>query len=535
MSGSRFLVPEYQREYAWGLTEIREFWKDLQGAVSNSEYFLGLLIFTKEDGARFVVDGQQRLLTLTLLARALQTSAERLGRRALAERIESMMLFALDYSTDKSGPRITLTDKHDDATLRALLGIEEKSDKEADPLAVIDEASETEFDEEASVSQKMVASFDFLEKQLAIDLSKNDAFTRIGEWAEFIIDKLYFAVFVHPDKNAAYKVFEVVNTRGRQLTTAELVKSYVLSRSEEGKRAERFEQWVWISDAFRLAGFQGQFAQYVRHVVTKHHGYVLPRDLYEFISKNYLDDDGAARLVRQLEADLSLYLQIMDPTVPGPAGVEETGVYSALGHLDLRSIRPMLLAIHGTDDPESGAQELLKLAVKRVVVGNFGTGNIERRFSAAAKLTNDRSDWREGLGSLKDLEPPKDEFKAKLASRSFNKGVLFYLRSAIQQGSVTPETEGSLHFIRTRNAAEWSSMTEDAFKAIGSTIGNTFIAKADRRPKGSSTPKGFRELLLPLAVEAEDLTINDLGNFGATDIKRVGERLAAAGADLWYS
>jgi len=534
LSGSRFQVPEYQREYAWGLTEVREFWRDLQGAVADPEYFLGLLIFTKDDEARFVVDGQQRLITLTLLSRAIQLAAESLGRRALAERIESMMLFALDYSTDVSGPRIVLTDRHDNATLKTLLGSEVQPKSKSSSSDTDSEDLDSDFDEEASVSEKMVASFDYLLRELAIDLAAHDPFARIGQWAEFVLDKLYFAVFVHPSKSAAYKVFEVVNTRGRQLTTAELVKSYVLSRSSELNRASRFDRWVLISDAFRTTGYQSQFAQYIRHVVTKHHGYVLPRDLYEFVSKAYQDDSGVSNLVGQLESDLPLYLQMMDPTLAGPASPEELGVFSAMNLLDLRGVRPLLLATHDTDDAPTGAQELLKLAVKRVVVGNFGTGSIERLFSEAAKLTHKGADWRVGLASLSELEPQKSEFRRKLASRSYNKSVLFYLRSAIQQSSVIPELKGSLHFIRIRNASDWSSMTDDEFKAIGSIIGNTFIATLDRRPKGSSTPSGFETLLLPFAVEREDLSAEELGSFGAPDLKRISSRLASAGANLWY-
>lgn len=76
-SGSTFVVPPYQREYAWGTEQVKEFWGDLQGAVESEEYFLGLIILTEEDERRHIVDGQQRLLTLTLLANALSLDPPR--------------------------------------------------------------------------------------------------------------------------------------------------------------------------------------------------------------------------------------------------------------------------------------------------------------------------------------------------------------------------------------------------------------------------------------------------------------------------
>ena len=55
-SGSTFVVPPYQREYAWGDEEVNEFWLDLRQAVGQQEYFLGLVIVTEEGERRHLVD-----------------------------------------------------------------------------------------------------------------------------------------------------------------------------------------------------------------------------------------------------------------------------------------------------------------------------------------------------------------------------------------------------------------------------------------------------------------------------------------------
>ncbi|GMA91942.1 DUF262 domain-containing protein [Homoserinibacter gongjuensis] len=534
-SNARFTVPEYQREYAWTTTEVSEFWSDVKGSLNEDSYFLGLLIFTKEDGRSFVVDGQQRLLTLTLMADALRRAARSLGRRALTERLESTFLYAMNYDSEEVEPRLKLTDRAGDRTLRDAL----ESGNDVSTIVVPDELSDSEEDAAASVSDRILATQRYLYAQLMKDLADYDSFKRLGQWSEFLLEKLIFAVFVHPDRNAAYKVFEVVNARGRELTTADLIKSYVLSESTQEYRDTNYVRWLKLTEAFRNGGHESQFVQFIRHVVTLHHGFVLPSNLYKFISTNYKKAEGVELLLDQLESQQAVYEQIMDPTSAGPLSDRLLGVVSAFDLLGLRGVRPMLMAIARSAEADTGGIELLRLVVKRVVVGNFGTGNIERRFSNAAHAVwRENGEWRAGLETLADLEPERAEFEAKLRDRSFNKDVLLFLRSSISQQTVTPSLDSYLYQVRPRIAGPWPGFGDEEFKVVGSTLGNSFLSTEGRRPKGSSTPVGFVSLLWPTAAPAEPLaalSTDELAEWDANRARAIGSTLAHRGADLWYA
>ena len=79
---TNFLIPDYQRPYAWGETECMTLWEDLflfsfpesdyeEFDSDNDEYFLGPIVtFKNEEGKMEIIDGQQRLTTLMLLLRA---------------------------------------------------------------------------------------------------------------------------------------------------------------------------------------------------------------------------------------------------------------------------------------------------------------------------------------------------------------------------------------------------------------------------------------------------------------------------------
>ena len=117
-ASSVFQVPPYQREYSWTNDEVREFFGDIQGALDQDSYFLGLIIITEEQKRRQVVDGQQRIVTLSLLVAALFHEATKRGREALADRIKADFLRSINYATDQTDPRVVLSDPNDNETLQ---------------------------------------------------------------------------------------------------------------------------------------------------------------------------------------------------------------------------------------------------------------------------------------------------------------------------------------------------------------------------------------------------------------------------------
>jgi len=524
LSSNTFVVPPYQREYAWEADEVREFWDDLRGGLEDGSYFLGLLILTDEDNRKHVVDGQQRLLTITLLAACLYHEAVRSGRSALADRIQADFLTSIDYETDQMEPRVRLTDSVDDAALQSIVAhadLEQLTFGSADGLP-----------------NKLHQAARQLQELLRTDLSA-DPFKRLGLWTDFLTNKVYLAVFVHPNPASAYRVFEVINTRGRELTTADLLKNYVLNQTSAADRAGRYDAWQSIARPLQQNG-PSTLVQFIRHIVTLHAGHVLPRDLFDFLAER--DRRGKERrppsvteLMDALESRLPLYLQMLDPTVDGPANDDWLGIFSALQDLNVITVRPLLMAISDTADATEGMRRLLQLVVRRIVVGNLGTGNVERRFGEAARRVVEKSGWREALAGLGDLNPTPEEFVEQLRKRSYNKGALTFLRRSIVQASITPDGSGYLHLIRPRQANEWIGFPEDDFTYWGSTLGNSFLAKVERRPKGANTFQGFKMNLLADAEPGEDVdALADLAAWSTEAVEARGRDLANHASTVWY-
>ncbi|MGM4956591.1 DUF262 domain-containing protein [Bradyrhizobium barranii] len=522
LSGSIFEVPQFQREYSWEEDEVEEFWNDLSNGLDSDSYFLGLVILTEEVGRKHVVDGQQRLITLSLLANAIYFEAHARGRIALADRIRADFLKSIDYDSDETNPRVVLSDESDNKTFQAILESGEVSDQEGD---------------EGSVSRRLAQSYNFLKTKLQEDLT-SDPFKRLGKWTEFLTHRVYFAVFIHPDPTSAYQVYEVINTRGKELTTADLLKNYILSQTPPPQRRSRYREWQRISGQFSQES-SSTFVQYIRHSVTVQSGHILPKDLFGFLA-NRVRHQGKKpptpdELVRLLKRYLPIYLQMVDPTSAGPADLEALKVFSALNALSVIAVRPILLAIASTKDPLKGMEYVLRLVVRRIVVGNLGTGNVERRFGEAARKVYEAKTWTVLVDDLKDLNPSKEDFVNQVERRSFNKGVLGFLRRSVLAETITPDEFGVLHFVRPRSSAEWDGMSEEDGAFWGATIGNTFVSDLERRPKGAADWEGFKQHMLPHAVPTEwRARLKRIEDWDAAAVEALGKELARSAGKIWY-
>ncbi|MCY4004161.1 MAG: DUF262 domain-containing protein [Rhodospirillales bacterium] len=523
-SSSTFEVPQFQREYSWQEHEVEEFWSDLSGGIDSTSYFLGLVILTAEGDRKLVVDGQQRIVTLTLLANALYHEATKRKRHALAERIQSDFLRSINYATDETDPRVILSDNTDNSTIQHIL--------ETGQAPIL-------CDDVDTISARLAASYRQIQSKLTESL-RPDPFKLLGTWTDFITNRLYFAVFVHPDASSAYQVFEVINTRGRELTTADLLKNYVLSQTGPEYREDAYRRWQNISGNFPPEGSGNTFVQYIRHVVTVHSGHILPKDLFGFLAMRNehpgREPPNPSLLLSLLEDNLSAYLQMIDPSLSGPATREHLPFYSAFNSLGVITVRPILLALGGIARANDGLDFLLRLVVRRMVVGNLGTGNVERRLSEAAHTIKYNGDWTSLEDDLKDLNPDRTEYVEQLRKRSFNKRLLTFIRRSIVQSSITPEQEGTLHFVWPKNSPNGWLIEEEAGSYWAATIGNTFLSSLSRRPSEASTGWSmFKETMFASACTGEQVDrLSGFDDWNVSTIETVGKKLANEAGDIWY-
>ncbi len=505
-SSSRFTIPIYQREYAWSENEYQALWEDLRGGLADDGYFLGLIILTQDAaGTKEVVDGQQRILSISLLAAALRDRSYADGRTVLASEIERDFLKTLDLDNDAQVPRVSFSDSDDAAAFNSII------------------------DGTLSEDQKhpMAAAYRYFLAELDDDLGQ-DGFKRLGAWTRFLQEGLYFAVFTHPDSSSAYTVFEVVNTRGRNLADGDLLKNSLLRITPDSERRDVYTRWSRLAAQFDDY-HENSFVQFIRHVAMLDRGYILPKELHRRVTRG-ADADLLPSLLDELERHLDFYLQILDPSLGGPASDDSSRAFSGFNVLGVSAVRPLLLALG--PDAEDDFQKALKVTLQIASAGSLGGVNLERRFSEAATSAASGRGW---LAALTQVAPTREEFVTFLPRRKLRKAVLQLLHRSILQATALPLEVGHLQMIRPPVAPEWEEFADEEFTEAGMTLGNAVLTEKARRPKDCLTWDAVKEALLPAALDPEQVSpLLPLEVWTVGEVRSHGARLAEMAADVWY-
>jgi uncharacterized protein with ParB-like and HNH nuclease domain len=236
---SFYQVPDYQRPYSWGDDEIEKLWEDIYSAFSNKEkvYFLGPLILAPTlDGELEIVDGQQRLTTLTILFCVLRDIYfEHLKDNVLKRKIKNairglvedkyrLRLITQAYYQDKFEKEILEQVKFPNFPLKR----EEK------------EKPEYRFMNAASIFKAKLEGLGRIEQIQAL--------------ANYIFERVVMITILCSDRIKAVGLFQVINTRGLELSNVDLIKSYLYSRLKSEKIKQFNFTWSSIEELSQEMG-----------------------------------------------------------------------------------------------------------------------------------------------------------------------------------------------------------------------------------------------------------------------------------------
>ena len=227
LANTKYHLDYYQREYSWQTKQIIELLDDLSRNFLESytendsladihrytHYFLGSIIVSHSEGQRYIVDGQQRLTTLTLLLIRIYHSLE---EGSLKSQVEQC-IYSLSGGTE--GFNLDVPEWRD--ILESLYKNEP-----------FDESNRSE-----SV-RNISACYEDIEDYFEI---QDEALSCFAYW---LIENVYLVEIAAFDSRDAYTIFETVNDRGLSLTPADILRGYLLSNIEEVDHRDRVSK-VW--------------------------------------------------------------------------------------------------------------------------------------------------------------------------------------------------------------------------------------------------------------------------------------------------
>jgi Protein of unknown function DUF262 len=282
LNGPRqFVVPYFQRGYSWRRRQWNTLFDDileLYELHSSGSHFLGSMVLLDD----MVIDGQQRLVTLSLFLAAIRDMA-RQSDPAFAEHLHTR------YLTDRGEdgveyPKVTPTNQD-----RAAFATVIKTGKEPDPSPIRD-------------------AYRTFREALQEQLDKGLDLERL---VNIVVSQLSFVAITLDADDNPYRIFESLNAKGMPLTQGDLLRNYFFMRLPAAEH-ERWYTTVWSPMQSRLGE---RFDDYMRDFVLKEGQAVRPDEVYQEWRKRLgpLDEDGIRDVLRDLAAWSLEYDQVLHP------------------------------------------------------------------------------------------------------------------------------------------------------------------------------------------------------------------------------
>ena len=241
LNEQKYTVDYFQREYSWGEKHIEELVTDLTSTFINeynpgdkreqgenyNNYYLGPFVVSSKDGKRSIIDGQQRLTSITLFLIYLHNLQKELG---YIEKIEPMIFSELRGSKSFN---ITVEDRI--TCLEALFNNGNYIPSEND-----DESTKNMSER----YQDIAGSFP--------EEIKNESFPFFIDWLKYNV--IMVEILAYSDENA-YTIFETMNDRGLNLTPSEMLKGFILSRFDHADKRQKAND-LWKKAMIDLKSFE---------------------------------------------------------------------------------------------------------------------------------------------------------------------------------------------------------------------------------------------------------------------------------------
>jgi uncharacterized protein with ParB-like and HNH nuclease domain len=303
-----YRIPRFQRPYSWDRTNIEEFWND---AVVESEvhYFIGNFVVYDDKTAMGVVDGQQRLTTITLLLCVLRNAFQKEGFSNLAKGIHGLI-----ERTDISDQRFYVLQ-----TETSYPYFQEHIQKFGGKPGVPVDAGPEE--------QLLKQAFEYFQNNVnevvsgikgLSNLSDAKKKARLQEELSRIRDKilslkLIFTALDNDDD--AYIIFETLNTRGKDLTLSDLVKSHLarlLKPTNNGVDLAK-DKWNKIHNIFEASQADLSVSTFIHHFWLSRYEYITEKNLFKALRKR-IKKDEAGFFLDDLVKESEIYRYINEPS-----------------------------------------------------------------------------------------------------------------------------------------------------------------------------------------------------------------------------
>lgn len=414
----KYVVPRFQREYSWGDDEVTELWRDLVSSIftkdeqlENQEYFIGSLVLVGEDkSTEFkIVDGQQRLTTITILLSALVDSFRDIKREDLAQG-----LYGFIEGRDVSNKQFF---KLENENPKPFLQNSIQNYQKVPTKPSSDEESNL-FNSFTFFSKRLQKSSLSREFGTFWQTSKRDDQTKYSMVLEALRDQaLTFLKTIYitvGNEDEAYTIFETLNARGMNLSPLDLMKNEIFKvlADEHPVDAAKFK-WKTLYSTLAAREERIDIDIYVRHFWLSKYEFTTEDKIYKsFKRKTNSDKTLIKEFLDDIVLEADYYKKISTPISTDWKQQEEKSVYDSLIALNIfkvTQVRTLLLALLSQRNKK--LLELTDLKECTIALENFHFLFSAITSSRASGLESKYSKYARNLRSCKDTKSSRDVLK----------------------------------------------------------------------------------------------------------------------------
>lgn len=322
---TQFVIPVYQRNYDWQEKQCKELLDDIKEVGASTEnvmHFIGSIVcvcndeYTTEEVEKLVIiDGQQRLTTVTLLLIAMYHFYKSTGNEK-AEQIKE------DYIINKNAREE---------------GIKIKLKATAKNAEELEKLIEKEYKKSGDEFSNVLSNYWFFRNNINeenVDVVY-EGFKRL----------LFVEIRLERNKDDAQKIFESLNSTGLNLTEADLIRNYVLMELDP-KEQERLyvNYWNEIESNTRI-GMKSYMSDFVRdYLIMLHHEIVNKKDVYSSFKSRFRQETmNAEEVLRELLRFSEIYKNLINPKTCTDKDIAEELEY--IRYMEINVSYPFLLPL----------------------------------------------------------------------------------------------------------------------------------------------------------------------------------------------
>ncbi|MBT3209403.1 MAG: DUF262 domain-containing protein [Bacteroidetes bacterium] len=547
-NGKKYKIPEFQRDFSWKEENWEDLWQDLKDIYEDKEtqHYMGAIVLqnTKEKKTFVVVDGQQRITTLSLYILAIVKNLKNLVLKDTdvennKERIKKILDI---YIGEKSisdlyyKSKLTLNENNDSFYQSRILEF-----KEPVNYAKLRDSEKLIYD-----------AYIYFHKRLNKYFSDVNG-EKLGKFLEKTLDGLTFIQITVDDDISAYTVFETLNARGVELTTTDLLKNYLFAIvAPLGKTGSEFkilkENWQQIVDIVGLK----KFPVFLRFYLNSKQEIVRKERLFKEIKKEVKTPKQAIELIDVLKETAYLYAAILNPTDDfWSEHPNQKNIRQSLTELKLFGVSqpiPLLFAINKHNN--LWLPQILKLLVsisfRYNVIGKLNPNSMEKVYNKISmEISNGEiiniTQIKEYLNTIYINDDTFfNTFKAKtISTNGRNKSLVKYILTKIENQIANKEYSDNdsnytiEHILPENYDEEWNEKFSNEADKYVYRLGNySLLEEKKNRLIGN---KGFNEKIDAYNNSQYKLSNNELNyeDWNISNLNNYQSKLAKFAKSIW--